>query len=120
MSGNTLGAGTTYNGRSACVSIATGITLLDLRDNIFQNSMDSFPGSTRTNTTYGVYCSSAITAFTNINYNDYFVNGVGPFVGYLGGDQVNLAAWQTATGQDLNSISADPLFTGPTDLTTCI
>jgi len=116
MSGNTLGAGTTYNGRSACVSIASGITLLDIRDNIFQNSMDSFPGSTRINTTYGVYCSSANTAFTNINYNDYFVNGVGPFVGYLGGDQVNLAAWQTATGQDLNSMSADPEFTGLTDL----
>jgi len=116
MSGDVLGQGTSYNGRSACLSIAAGITLLDIRDNIFQNSMGSFPGSTRTNTTYGVYCSSANTAFTDINYDDYFVNGVSPSVGYLGGDQANLAAWQTATGKDLNSISADPLYQSTMDL----
>ena len=116
MSGAVLGAGTSYNGRSACLSIAAGITLLDIRDNIFQNSMDSFPGSTRINTTYGVYSSSANTAFSDINYNDYFVNGVGPFVGYLGADQADLLAWQTATGKDANSISADPLFLAVNDL----
>jgi hypothetical protein len=116
MSGSTLGRGTTYNGRSICVSIASGITLLDFRNNIFQNSMDSYPGSTRTNTTFGVYSASANTAFTDINYNDYFVDGVGPRVGYLGGDQTDLTAWQTATGKDVNSISANPQFESTTDL----
>jgi len=116
MSGSTLGRGTTYNGRSICVSIASGITLLDFRNNIFQNSMDSYPGSTRTNTTFGVYSASANTAFTDINYNDYFVDGVGPRVGYLGSDQLDLTAWQTATGKDVNSISADPKFESTNDL----
>ena len=26
-------------------------------------------------------------AYTNINYNDYFVNGVNPYVGFLGVDR---------------------------------
>jgi hypothetical protein len=116
MSGNTLGRGTTYNGRSSCLSVAAGITLLDIRDNIFQNSMGSYPGSTRTNTTYGVYSNSANTAFTNINFNDYFVNGVSPSVGYLGANQIDLTAWQTATGSDLNSISAIAAFNDSTNL----
>ncbi|HQF43914.1 MAG TPA: right-handed parallel beta-helix repeat-containing protein, partial [Ignavibacteriaceae bacterium] len=116
MSGNTLGQGTSYNGRSACVSVASGITSLDFRNNIFQNSMGSYPGSTRTNTTYAVYSASANTAYTDINYNDYFVDGVGPRVGYLGVDQLDLTAWQTATGKDANSISADPKFESNTDL----
>lgn len=116
MSGNTLGQGTTYNGRSSCLSIAAGITLLDIRDNILQNSMGSFPGSTRTNTTFGVYCSSVNSAFTDINYNDYFVNGVEPYVGYLGANQTTFTDWQTATGKDLNSLSADPLYQSTTDL----
>ncbi len=116
MSGNTLGQGTSFDGRSACLSIAAGITLLDIRDNIFQNSMGSFPGSTRTNTTYGVYSSSANSAFNFINNNDYFVNGVNPYIGYLGTNQVDIIAWRTATGQDFNSISADPLYQSTTDL----
>jgi len=116
MSGNTLGQGTSYDGRSACLSIAAGITLLDIRDNIFQNSMGSFPGSTRTNTTYGVYSSSANSAFNFINNNDYFVNGINPYVGYLGANQADIIAWRTATGQDFNSISADPLYQSTTDL----
>ncbi len=116
MSGNTLGQGATYNGRSACVSVASGITSLDFRNNIFQNSMGSYPGSTRTNTTYAVYSSSANTAFTDINYNDYFVDGVGPRIGYIGADQLDLEAWQTATGKDVNSISENPRFESNTDL----
>lgn len=116
MSGNTLGQGTSYDGRSACLTIAASITLLDIRDNIFQNSMGSFPGSTRTNYTYGVYSSSANTAFTFINYSDYFVNGINPFVGFLGANQADIIAWRTATGQDVNSISADPLYQSVADL----
>ncbi|QLQ06912.1 MAG: hypothetical protein HZY76_13270 [Anaerolineae bacterium] len=41
---------------------------------------------------------------------------MGTNLGYLGAAQATLAAWQTATGQDANSISADPLFVSTTDL----
>ena len=41
MSGNTLGRGTSYDGRSSGISVAAGVTLLDIRNNILQNSMSS-------------------------------------------------------------------------------
>src|SRR4029078_12639849 len=42
-------------------------------------------------------------------------NGVGGAVGVFNGVVQNtLSDWQTATGQDANSISADPLFVNPT------
>jgi len=116
MTGNTLGRGTLYNGRSSCVSVATGVTQLDIRNNAFQNSMGSYPGSTMANLTYGVYSESANTAYTDINYNDYFVNGVSPYVGYLGVDQVDLAAWKIATAKDLNSVSGSTAFSSENDL----
>ncbi|MCX6251865.1 MAG: T9SS type A sorting domain-containing protein [Bacteroidetes bacterium] len=108
----------TYNGWSACLSIYSGVAALNVRDNIFKNSMTLASGTT--GNTYAVYCASASTAFGNINYNDYYDNGVNPNIGYLGGNQATLAAWQTATGQDANSLNIDPLFTGPNDLHTTV
>jgi hypothetical protein len=99
---------------SSCLSVYSGITLLDVRDNILKNSMQPISGTG--NTTYAIYCASANTAFSNINYNDYFVNGINPNIGYLGSARANLAAWQTATGQDANSQNIDPLFVSATDL----
>ena len=57
------------------------------------------------------------TAFTAINNNDYFVNGINPQIGYLAGDFATLAAWKGATGQDIASINADPLYTSTSNLT---
>ncbi|OGU67095.1 MAG: hypothetical protein A2W30_03840 [Ignavibacteria bacterium RBG_16_36_9] len=56
------------------------------------------------------------TAFTLINYNDYYVAGVPGVLGFLGADRTTLLDWQTATGQDANSISANPQFVSDTDL----
>jgi hypothetical protein len=108
----------TYNGWSACLSIYSGIGTLNIRDNIFKNSMTLASGST--GNTYAVYCASANTAFAAINFNDYYDDGVNPDIGYLGGNQSTLAAWQAATGQDANSLNIDPLFTGPNDLHTTV
>jgi len=115
MTGATLSASYTTS-YSACLSIYSGITLLDVRDNLFKNSMTTAAG-TGGNIAYSVYCASANTAFTNINYNDYYSNGINPTIGYLGGAQLTLPAWQAATAQDANSVSIDPLFVSATDLT---
>jgi hypothetical protein len=37
-------------------------------------------------------------------------------LGYMSSDIATIAAWRTATGQDLNSLSADPVFLGVSDL----
>jgi hypothetical protein len=46
-------------------------------------------------------------AFNNINYNDYYSAGS---LGYLSVPRANIGAWQTATGQDGNSVAANPIF----------
>lgn len=86
MTGATLSASYTTS-YSACISIYSGITLLDIRDNILKNSMTTASG-TGSNTAYAVYCASANTAFTSINYNDYYPDGINLAIGYLGSDQV--------------------------------
>jgi hypothetical protein len=114
LSGSTLGS--SYSGQGIGVGIASGITLVNLRNNIIQNSMTTAAG-TGANKTYAVYCLSPNTAFTAINNNDYFVNGINPQIGYLAGDFATLAAWRGATGQDMASINADPLYTSTSNLT---
>ena len=47
------------------------------------------------------------------DYNDLFAED-GAVLGFLGAERATLSDWQLATSQDLNSISADPLFVDPT------
>jgi hypothetical protein len=110
---------TTYTGAfSACLSLNPGITSLDVRNNIFKNSMQAVSG-TPADFTYAIYSTSANTAFTTINYNDYWDDGLGPNIGYIGSaNQATLAAWQTASGQDANSVNVDPAFISSSDLHT--
>jgi len=114
LSGAVLGAG--YNAIASGITINSSITLLDIKNNVISNSMTLKPASTKTATTYSIYSLSANTAFSAINYNDYYVTGASPNIGYIASDRANLAAWQTATSQDAASISADPLYTSATNL----
>lgn len=53
----------------------------------------------------------------NCDYNNYYrsVTGATGGLGYYGSDRANLGAWQTATGLDGNSLSADPVFANVND-----
>ncbi|MEO6596724.1 MAG: cadherin-like beta sandwich domain-containing protein, partial [Planctomycetota bacterium] len=99
---------TSSSGITAALNIAAAVTTaggIDLRDNIL--------ASAQTNgTRYAVYDGSTAAIFSSINYNDYFAQNVG----FLTSARATLANWQTATGQDLNSISANPGFVSATDL----
>lgn len=80
---------------------------IDLRNNILVNE-----GSVGTR--YGVYVNGlgiGSAVFSNINHNNY----TGQNIGFLGTAHTTLAGWQTATGQDANSLSVDPLFLLATD-----
>jgi hypothetical protein len=90
------------------------ITNVNLRDNLFENTMDNVALTTDKN--YAIYSTAPASSFTDINYNDYYVTGAQGILGYLGADQVTLAAWRTATGKDANSINTDPVFVSTTDL----
>ena len=102
---------TSSTGNPACINITSGITTansIDLRDNIFANTQTI--GAQR----YAIYSAAAATVFSNIDNNDYYTTGTN--LGYLVSARTNLAAWKTATGKDISSISADPLFTSSSNL----
>ena len=79
-------------------------------DNIFWNARSNASGAGKN---YAITLSG-VTGATS-NYNDLYASGTGGFVGLFSTvDQLTLADWRTATGQDLNSISANPVFVNPT------
>ena len=99
---------------AAFAVMAATVTALNVRDNIFVNTFDNTNGVG--DKSYAINSQAANTAFTDIDYNDYYVGGSAGVLGYLGADQLTLGAWQLATAKDANSISADPIFVSNTDL----
>lgn len=75
-----------------------------VQNNIFANTAGSL----------AVYCTNA-TGLGVSNHNDLY-NQVGALGYFNGVSCADLAAWQTATGQDANSMSVDPMFAGANDL----
>lgn len=97
-------------GATGCLGFGGNNSYIDVKNNIFKNSSQPVSG-TPTSKTYAVTMGLNLSAVT-LNYNDYFVDGIGPKIGYFGGaDQVTLANWQAATSQDANTINIDPVFT---------
>jgi hypothetical protein len=101
---------------SACLVVGSSSTLLDVRNNIFKNTQQCVNAVNVNPKTYAVYSSAAASAYSFIDFNDYFVNDVVPAsglagrIGFLGSARNTLADWQTATGQDLASQNVDPQF----------
>ena len=102
----------TAEGYPAAINVLSTVTeagAINLVDNIFANSQTV--GTER----YAVYCAAASTVFTSIDYNDYYTTGAN--LGYMTAANVlDLAAWKTATGKDVKSVSGNPEFVGATDL----
>ena len=87
---------------------ATANNTRNIRNNIFQNDRSTTGGVSQ-------HYAISLTANTNLtcNYNDYWVSGTGGVLGILTTDRANLAAWQTATGQDANSVFISPALNIP-------
>jgi hypothetical protein len=104
---------TATNGLPAAFNVTSGVTTpnsIDVRNNVFVNSQTA--GNTER---YAIYSGAAASVYSNIDHNNYFT-ATGANLGFLGSARSNLAAWQTATGKDVNSVSVDPNFTSPTNL----
>jgi hypothetical protein len=94
---------------------STAVTGTEIRNNIFRNTHEfAIAGSN----IYNVYLVSGVTlaAGNNNAFSGVASANTNYHVGFNGANQSTLAAWQSATGQDLNSVAADPYFTSPTDL----
>lgn len=107
----------TYDGATQSAAIMvnpTGMTDLDIRNNILDNSLVNLVNPAARN--YAVYSFTLPSGFDSIDYNDYHVVGSQGAVGYLNGFRSGIPEWQMASGQDTNSINADPAFVSDTDL----
>ncbi|MCB8994199.1 MAG: gliding motility-associated C-terminal domain-containing protein [Bacteroidales bacterium] len=103
------GAPTSDNKNSYALYSAVSTNIRDFRNNIFINERSN-AGAGGTN--YAIYIANAGGSLT-IDYNDYFVTGVGGVFGYLASNIADIAAWKAATGQDANSLGIDPQFNSP-------
>ncbi len=98
------------NYSSFCVDAGiSGVVFTHFLNNILVNNHTSTYA-------FGLYATAttSISAGT-VNNNDYYVPG--GHVGYYNsGNRSTLAAWQTATTKDANSLNVLPVFTSSTDL----
>ena len=85
-------------------TVTTGASI-DFRNNIMATAQTA-------NTRYAMYIGSTNAIFSTINRNLYYTTPGGT-LGFLTSARTTLAAWQTATGQDANSLNADPKFNTP-------
>lgn len=119
------GATTSQYG-SFALSIAGGDQPVDVRNNALLNSQTQTGGGLSGNS-YAIGTDRATFVNMTSDYNDLFVSGAQGVIGLTGAlqntagggtgtDRATLAAWQTATGKDANSLSVDPMFTSTTDL----
>ena len=93
-------------GISAAFFTAAGVTLANAMD--FRNN--SIATAQTTNTRYAMYVAGGSNAiFSTINRNLYYTVAGGT-LGFLTSARTTLGAWQTATGQDANSLNADPKY----------
>ncbi|GCD77885.1 hypothetical protein JCM31826_13670 [Thermaurantimonas aggregans] len=100
-----LATNQTIAGQSSAILISSGSNL-DIRNNVFVNTQT-------TGTRYAIFSSVANTAYSQINFNNYFST---QHLGYLTSNRTSLSDWQTATNQDGMSIVRDPNFTSSTNL----
>jgi trimeric autotransporter adhesin len=98
--------------RSACIVLSNSVWDLDIRNNILKNSLTETAG-TSVGKTYGISSQGNSSAFTALDYNDYYVNGVNPNIGVLNNtvDYPTLFDWQHVTNKEDQSLNIDPQFT---------
>ncbi|HMS33830.1 MAG TPA: hypothetical protein PKC91_07070 [Ignavibacteria bacterium] len=114
LTGNTLNQ---TSALSMGIFLGAG-SVADIRDNSIQNDLGLLGATGYASTC--VYAETNNAQFSNSNYNNYYSNATGSGLKLIGqiaaATSANLAAWQTATAQDANSISGNPLYVSTTDL----
>jgi hypothetical protein len=99
----------TASGRMTCIRLA-GTWTKNVKNNIFINK------KTGTSIAYCILMG-ATTGTSNFDYNLYYLDdNTNGNVGYWTSAQKTLANWQSASGQDFNSVSKNVTFVSSTDL----
>jgi parallel beta-helix repeat protein len=91
-----------------CFNPTGTISNINVTDNILVNTETL-------GTPYAIYCGSASSIFTTIDYNDYYATSGN--LGYIGSTgYTTIAGVQTGFGGNVNSINFDPSWISTTDL----
>jgi len=103
--GGSVTSGTTSS--TAALKNSANSSTRNYRNNILFNA--------RSGGSSGKHYSIILSGIANltIDYNDYFALGTGGMLGVIGTlDKPTLSAWKAATGQDVYSLSTNPVFAG--------
>jgi len=115
LTGNTLDFSS--NSLSVGIGLASNSSA-DIRNNIIVNNL-GLSGGTGMGSA-AVFAQNNSSQFENINYNNYYTNASGSggnYIGRIGStNYTTISAWQTATGDDASSITADPGYTSASNL----
>ena len=107
----------TANIITAALYIGSGTSALDIRNNILSNALVNVNATSGGSAkAYAIYSAAANTAFSTIDYNNYYSEAVQPVLGYISSDRVDLTAIQAGFGGNVNSKNFLPFFVSPTDL----
>jgi hypothetical protein len=91
--------------KSYCIGSAGAANIRNFRNNILFNARSG--GGSH----YAISMASTTSGSYTVNGNDYYVSGTGGVIGsYNFSAKSTLALWQTATGQDANSLNTNPGF----------
>ena len=111
------GAGVISSSNSYCFLSDVVTVTRNFQDNIFWNARGNSASGGVSHLAIRVGGTAANPAGLTSNYNDLYFSGTDGATGVFNAVVVpTLASWRTATGQDVNSISADPNFTSASDL----
>ena len=90
---------------SAALHLGLGAGLLDIRNNSFNNTLAN---TSDTSYAYALYSEVTDTAFTNFNYNNFYVSGAQGKLGYLSTDLLTLVDLKSLTNANANSVNNTP------------
>ena len=113
LSGSYVG----YSGATKCAAmhIASTVTGINLRNNIFVNTFTNTSGSVGA-ASYALASDAPSSAFTSINYNNYLIDGSQGILGWASIDAIDLAAITTGLGGNVNSKTDSVFFVSNGDL----
>lgn len=116
---NTIHLSGSFNGNSsgslsAALFLSATTSNLNIVNNILSSTLDNT--AITTDKTYAIYSAVANSAFSSINYNNYFVSGVPGVLGYLSSDRIDIAGIQAGFGSNTNSQNIQPFFVSATDI----
>ncbi|RZM20489.1 MAG: fibronectin type III domain-containing protein, partial [Pedobacter sp.] len=107
------GTATSGSGASYAFNGTQTTNTRNFRNNVFVNARTN-SGATGKHYAIKINGSAANPAGLTINYNVYNVSGTGGAFGYFNSaDVADLSAWQSAVGQDANSLYGDPQYIAP-------